>query len=143
LPFRKPLFEPQRTRRETKEKHRHRPTRFFLVLPPGAVYKALNTILQVNNIEVYKQSQGFATQFDVQKNMGVMYWCDGVHRLQCNDDQVFNEQVDAITEFELDSAVEDWRADLGFGADCSSVGGLGRCSPATRGLVRNELSLRR
>jgi hypothetical protein len=70
----------------------------------------------VNNIEVYKQFLGFATQFDVQKNMGVLYWCDSVHRLQCNDDQVFNEQVDAVTEFELDSAVEDWRADLGLGA---------------------------
>jgi hypothetical protein len=38
---------------------------FRLLLPAGSINEPLNRILQMNDIEVYKQSEGFATEFAI------------------------------------------------------------------------------
>jgi hypothetical protein len=43
-----------------------------LLLPAGPVHKPLDSILQVNSIEVYKQAEGFATQFEVGNHLSMV-----------------------------------------------------------------------
>jgi hypothetical protein len=84
----------------------------FLLLPVCAVYEALNAVSQMDNIEVYKQSNGFTTELEVRKNLRVMYWRDCLNGLDLHNQQVFRQQVDAVTEFQLNSAINDGKTDL-------------------------------
>jgi hypothetical protein len=43
-----------------------------LLLPAGPVHKPLDSVLQVNNIEVYKQAEGFATEFEVGNHLSMV-----------------------------------------------------------------------
>jgi hypothetical protein len=56
------------------------------LFPAGAVPKALDAVSQVHNLEVYKQSERFATQLEVGEI--------GVHGLGFDDDEIFDPQVD-------------------------------------------------
>ena len=40
-------------------------------------------------------------KFKVRKELGLVYRSDGVHRLQFNDYQILDEEVDAIAEIHL------------------------------------------
>src|SRR6266849_10569379 len=62
-------------------------------LPACAVHEALDAVLQVDNIEVYKQSQRFATELQVRKDLGLMDGRDGVDGFDFHNDQVINEKV--------------------------------------------------
>jgi len=42
------------------------------LLPIRTVYEASKPVLQMHNIEVYRQAEGFATEFEVRKELGVM-----------------------------------------------------------------------
>jgi hypothetical protein len=66
----------------------------------------------MDNIEVYKQTEGFATELEIGKDLRVMDGRDGLDRLYFHDHQVFCQQVDAVAEFELYSAVNDWETYL-------------------------------
>jgi hypothetical protein len=66
----------------------------------------------MNNIEVYKQSKRFATEFEVRKELGLMHGRDGVHRLQFNDYQVFYQQVHSPSKVQLHPAIHDGKRDL-------------------------------
>jgi len=72
------------------------------LLPPRSVHKAFEAILEMNNIEVYKQSNGFATELKVRKDLGLMDRGDCVNGLNLHYDQVLNQQVHAIAQIELD-----------------------------------------
>jgi len=41
----------------------------------------------MDNIEVYKQAKGFATELEVRKYLGLMDRRDGIHRLDLDDHQ--------------------------------------------------------
>jgi hypothetical protein len=51
------------------------------LFPISSVHEALDTVLQVDNIEVYKQSERFATEFEVRKDLSLMDRSDGLDRL--------------------------------------------------------------
>ena len=55
-------------------------TRFYF--QPVPLYKSLDAVFQMDNIEVYKQSDGFTTELEVRKNLGVMDGRDGFDRMK-------------------------------------------------------------
>jgi hypothetical protein len=55
----------------------------------------------MHNIEVYKQSQRFATQSQVRKDLSLMDRGDCVHGFELHDDEVLDEQVDAVSQVQL------------------------------------------
>jgi hypothetical protein len=71
----------------------------------------------VHNIEVYKQSDGFATELKVRKYLGLMYRRDGLDRLDFDHHQVFHQQINAIAQFELYTAINDRETYLRGGMD--------------------------
>jgi hypothetical protein len=62
----------------------------------------------VNNIEVYKQSYGFATELQVRKDLGLMDRGNFVNGLQFNHYNVFNQKVNAIAYIKLYTIINDW-----------------------------------
>jgi hypothetical protein len=56
------------------------------LFPDGAVPKAPDAVSQVHNLEVYKQSERFATQLEVGEI--------AVHGIGFDDDEIFDPQVD-------------------------------------------------
>ena len=52
----------------------------------------------MDNIEVYKQSERFATQFEVRKYLGLMDRRDCIDRLDFYHQKTLDKQVDTITE---------------------------------------------
>ena len=51
------------------------------ILPRSAIHKALDSIFQVNHIEVNEQSERSATKFEVGDDLSLMNGRDGVHGL--------------------------------------------------------------
>jgi hypothetical protein len=88
----------------------------FLFLP-GTVHKTLDAVLQLNNLEVYKQSDGFTTQFEVGNDLNMMHGRYGFDRFDLDNHKVFRQQIHAITEFEFDSAVDNRKTNLCCGID--------------------------
>jgi hypothetical protein len=64
-------------------------------------------------MEVYKQSKGFATQFEVRKELGLMDWRDGLDRLDFCYHQIFDHEVHAEAQIQLNATIHRWKADLG------------------------------
>ncbi|HEY1660553.1 MAG TPA: hypothetical protein VGG14_19535 [Candidatus Sulfotelmatobacter sp.] len=92
----------------------------FVVLslfPVGAVHESSDAIFKMGHIEVYKQPKGFATEFEVRKELGLMDRGKGLYGLDFHDYQVLDQQVDSISQFQFYSAIDDWQADLGKGAE--------------------------
>jgi len=83
----------------------------MLLLPSCAIHKAPDAIFEVNNIEVYKQAQGFTTEFQVRKELGLMNGRDSFDRLDLDCHQVFSHQIHAVTKFD-DLPVHNWETDL-------------------------------
>src|SRR2546426_6370726 len=53
------------------------PSWLFLLLPARSAHEALDAVLQMDNIEVYKQAKRFATELQVRKYLGLMDRRDG------------------------------------------------------------------
>ena len=85
-----------------------------LYLQPTPFYKPPDAILQMRNIEVYKQTERFATELKVRKNLRLMYRRDGIDRLQFNNHEILDEKIDAIAEVQLHVVMKDRQASLGF-----------------------------
>jgi hypothetical protein len=66
------------------------------LLPTRTVYKAFKPILQMHNTEVYKQAEGFTTEFEVRKELGVMDRADCVDGLDFYHHKVFHNQVHPV-----------------------------------------------
>ena len=66
----------------------------------------------MHNIEVYKQAEGFTTEFKVRKDLGLMDRGDCVDGLDLHDHKVFDNQVHPIAEVELYSAIDDRKTNL-------------------------------
>jgi len=68
----------------------------------------------MDNIEVYKQSQRFATQLQVRKDLSLMDRGDRVHGLEFNNDEVLDEQIDPVSEVQPYAIVVNRQTDLSF-----------------------------
>jgi len=66
----------------------------------------------MNDIEVYKQSERFATELEVGNDLGVVDRTDGVDRLDFNDNHVFDEEVESAAGVELNAAIFDRNPNL-------------------------------
>src|SRR5215469_7338628 len=86
----------------------------YLLLPASPVYETPNAILEMHNIEVYKQSQRFATQLQVRKDLGLMDRGERVYGFQFNNDEILDEQIDPISEIQLHAIVINRQTDLSF-----------------------------
>ena len=62
------------------------------------------------NVEVYKQSDTFTTEFEVRKDLGLMDRADAVDRLDFHYHEVLDDQVHSISEIELHSPIDDGKA---------------------------------
>jgi hypothetical protein len=66
----------------------------------------------MHDIKVYKQSDGFTTEFEVRKDLGRMDWRDALDGLDIHYYKVLNEKVDTVSELEFYSPVYDGKSDL-------------------------------
>jgi len=62
------------------------------------------------NVEVYKQSDTFTTEFEVRKDLGLMDRGDAVDRLDFHHHEVLDDQAPSISEIELHSPIDDGKA---------------------------------
>jgi len=83
-----------------------------VLLPPGTIHKAPDAVFQVDNIEVYKQAERFATQLELGKELGLMDGRDRVHRLNFDYNQILDQQINAIPQFELHAAINHRQTNL-------------------------------
>ncbi len=67
-------------------------------MPICATHEPFDAILEVNDIEVYKQSYGFATELQVRKDLSLMDGGYGVNGLQFNDHKVLDHKVNAVAD---------------------------------------------
>ncbi len=86
-------------------------------LPARAVYEALDSILQVDHVEVDEQTERPAAKFEVGDDLGLMNKADWVHGLDFYDDKVFDQEVHAISDFKFDAVINDRKPDLAYGPD--------------------------
>jgi len=75
----------------------------------------------MDNIEVYKQAKGFATELQVRKYLGLMDKRDGIHGLEFYDYEIFNHKIHSVSEFELHSTIDDGKTNLGRRPESSVV----------------------
>ena len=66
----------------------------------------------MDNIEVYKQCNGFATQLKVRKDLGLMDRGDCFNGFNLHYDEVLNQQVHTIAQIELVPAIDNWQSHL-------------------------------
>ena len=85
----------------------------MLLLPARTIHEALQPIFQMYDIEVYKQPDGFTTEFKVRKDLGLMDRGYRVDRFDLDNHKVLYDQVHSIPEIELDSAIDDRKSNLG------------------------------
>ena len=78
---------------------------FYLLpsLPSRPVDEPFNAVPEMYNVEVYKQSDTFTTEFEVRKDLGLMDRGDAVDRLDSHHHEVLDDQVPSISEIELHS----------------------------------------
>jgi len=77
-------------------------------MPIRATHETFDAILEMNNIEVYKETDGFATELQVRKDLGLVDCGDRINGLQFYYHQVFNEKVYAISDLQFYSLVYHW-----------------------------------
>ena len=75
-------------------------------LPSRTVYKSFDAIFQVDNIAVYEKSEGTSTEFQVGDDLRLMNGRNRVHGFQFDDDQIFNQEIDSVTEIQFDAIVD-------------------------------------
>ncbi len=73
----------------------------MFLFPARTVHEAFDAVFQMNNVKVYKQSEGFATEFEVGEDLSLMHRADGIDRLEFHNHQVFDKQVDPIPKSSL------------------------------------------
>ena len=83
---------------------------FMPSLPSRPVDEPFNAVPEMYNVEVYKQSDTFTTEFEVRKDLGLMDRGDAVDRLDFHHHEVLDDQVHSISEIELHSPIDDGKA---------------------------------
>jgi hypothetical protein len=73
----------------------------------------------MNHVEVYKQSNRFATELEVRKYLRLVDRSEGIHRLKFDYDQIFDQQINSIASLEFNAVVNDWKRDLGVAFEAS------------------------
>lgn len=86
----------------------------MISVPSGSVHKTLDAVFQMDNVEVYKQSDGFTTELEIRKHLRAVNGGNRIDRLQFDYNQVFDEQIVPGTRFEFDAIVNDGKRDLGI-----------------------------
>ena len=84
----------------------------LLFLPPSAVDKATNPVLQVDNVEVDQQSERFTAKLKVRNYLSLMNRRDCVDRLDLHDDEIFNQEINSVPDFKLYTSINDGKPDL-------------------------------
>src|SRR2546425_10081709 len=91
----------------------------FAFLPPIPIYKAFDSILQVNHIKVHQQPDGFPAELEVRDYLSLVDWRNEIHGVDFNHHQVFDQQIHPIPEFELRPFVDNRKPNLA----CSTKAG--------------------
>jgi hypothetical protein len=87
----------------------------MFLFPVSTVHETFDAVFQVHNIEVYKQAERFATEFKVRKELGFVDGRYRIYGLDFDYHEVFDEEIHAIAQFELDLTIDDRKADLSCG----------------------------
>jgi len=74
------------------------PKRVWTGLLPGrTIHKSLGSVLQVNNLEVYRPSDGFATKFEAGNHLSIVDWCDGSTDLTSTTTRIFHQWIKSVS----------------------------------------------
>jgi hypothetical protein len=87
----------------------HRET---LLLPIFSIHHALDSVAQVEYVKIDQQAYADAAESHVGQELGVVNWVDRFDGFYFHDDEIFDHQVDAITEFDFLAVVEYRQPDL-------------------------------
>ncbi len=88
-----------------------------LFLPIVAVHHTLDSVTQVGYVEVDEKTYPDSAQPQIRKKLGMVDRMDCFDRLHFYDYQIFYQQVDAITEFNLFTVEDHWQTDLAGNAE--------------------------
>lgn len=59
----------------------------------------------MDNIEVNQEPHRFSAALEIGNDLGVVHWRDCLDRLNFHDYEIFDEQIETIPEFQLDSSI--------------------------------------
>lgn len=85
---------------------------YAFLFPSSAVDEAPDAVFQVDYMEVYKQSERFATQLQVRKELGLMDRAKSVHGFDFDYDKIGDNEVHAIAKVKLLASIHYWKAHL-------------------------------
>lgn len=68
----------------------------------------------MDHVEVDQQSNGLAAEFEIRNHLCLMNGRDPFHRFDLHDHEIFHQQVDPISKFQLDPAIDYWKPYLSF-----------------------------
>ncbi len=87
------------------------------LLPPTSIHEALDSVFQVDDIEVDEQSERSAAEFEVGDDLSLMNGRDGVHGLDLHNNNILNQKIHAISNFKFHAAIDDGKPDLTRGSN--------------------------
>ena len=87
------------------------------LLPPTSIHEALDSVFQVDDIEIDEQSERSAAEFEVGDDLSLMNGRDAVHGLDLYDNNILDQQVHSISNFEFYAAIDDGKPDLTRGSN--------------------------
>ena len=87
------------------------------LFPIRSVDEAFDSVFQVDHVEVDEETERSAAEFEVGDDLRLMDRANCVHRLDFYDDEVLNEEVHTISDFELYAVINDEKPNLTYGPD--------------------------
>jgi hypothetical protein len=88
-------------------------------LPAVSVDHALNSVPQVGDVEINQQADSDAAQSQVRQKLRLMNWMDCFDALHFDDNQILDDQVDPVAQFDFFSVENHRQPDLA--GDCKSA----------------------
>jgi hypothetical protein len=83
-----------------------------LPFPIPSVDHAFNAIFQVGDVEIDQQPNAFPAEAEIRQKLSLMDRVDAIYALDLNNHQIFDEQINAITEFQFLSLVDHGQTNL-------------------------------
>ena len=75
--------------------------------PSSAPHFSADPFFEIRHIEVDEQTDPFSTESQISHELRLVQWQDGLDRLDFDNHRVVDEQINPISELELESVVLD------------------------------------
>jgi hypothetical protein len=84
-----------------------------LVFPPAIpIHKSPDAVLEMHDVEVDQQTDRLPTQLEIGNDLGLVYGRNCLHRLDLDNDEIFDPQIHSITKSKLYPAIYNSQSNL-------------------------------